>query len=210
MTLKYPPKLAILSISARWLPKEHKYYFAGWHILQVNWNRHDGWLFGTASHVGSGLDIPYLKLKSLANSLDPERHLICFNLQADLHQLNRIAILAPDHEYLRDFESALAACLENSIDPFDQFGAAATDIHTLSAQLNEAVFRVNKSDEDQAWQAPGLPSVRGVKRYLAGRNAFIWLMLMRLTLSESQLSEALAAYSEWQNAYYPRDIMRDG
>jgi len=197
MTLIYPHKLSFISISTRWHSAEQRPWFAGYHLLNVDWDGDEHWLHSSAQHVGFGIETTHLKLKGLGKSLDPERLLVGFKLSDDIHRLCRHARMADHPDTLIDFAERFAACVENSLDLCDQFGGHAASLAAMSALRGESGFKINEADEDAAWEAPGLPDALAVGQYLADRNAFLWVMLIRLTLNERQVHQAQQAYLHW-------------
>jgi len=208
MTLIYPQKLSILSISTRWHSKEQKSWFCGYHILCADWDGHENWQFHDGHHVGFGLESTHLKLKSLAKCLDPTRHLLGFQLDVDVHKLCHQARLAAHPKMVLKFAQTLAMCMENCTDLADQFGGHAADIHAMAALRNDVFFKLNPADEDEGWESPKGQDPRQVGRYLRDRNAFLWFSHLRLTLNEQQISQALAAYFDWFYDKWPLDPLR--
>jgi len=209
MTLIYPKKLSILSISTRWHSAEQKYWFAGYHLLNVDWDEDENWSHSSVRHIGFGLDTTHLKLKGLGKRLAPERHLIGFQLDADIHRLCRTARQAQHPESLIEFAETLSACMANCIDVADHFGGHAADIHAMASFRNDLGFSLSKETEDEAWENPGLPDASRVGDYLQERNALIWVILMRLCLTEQQLHQAQQAYLGWAypNPPTPRSLL---
>jgi hypothetical protein len=109
-----------------------------------------------------------------------------------------------------EFAEKLAACTENCTDLADQFGGHAADIHAMAALLNDVFFKLNPADEELGWASPEGQDPLRVGRFLRDRNAFIWFSLLRLTLNEQQISQALAAYFDWFYDKWPDDSLRGG
>jgi len=202
----YPLKLTILSISSRWNSHKQKYWFCGYHLLNADWDGRQGWSFSDGHHVGFGLGSTHLKLKGLAKSLDPSRHLLGFNLDVDKERLRHHARLMPDGIQRRDFEQKLVACLENYSDLYVRLGGISSDINELAALRNDFFFKLDQADESEGWETQ---DPLRVGRYLRARNAFIWFSLLELTLNEQQISAALAAYFDFFYDKWP-DPLRSG